>query len=90
MISCVCVLCGKNIIVGNYTQTFLPIFFIPAMLRGTVNCYHFIPLSGTFDLGHNVSTEKPVDFIFLHMFLLIRMKCDENEIQVEHPHTTFK
>ena len=29
---CSAVLYGKNFSIGNYTQTFQPIFFIPAML----------------------------------------------------------
>ena len=41
---------GKNFYVGHYTQTFEPNLFIPAMLIGTVDFYHFIRLSLTLTL----------------------------------------
>ena len=39
------VLHGKNFNVGHYTQIFQRNIFIPAMPIGTVEFYHFIPLS---------------------------------------------
>ena len=33
--------------IKNYLHTFQPKFFIPAMLTGTINFYHFLPLSVT-------------------------------------------
>ena len=39
------ILIGKNLYAGHYTQTVQPDFFIPAMLVGTSNFCHFIPLS---------------------------------------------
>ena len=59
------ILCGKNFDVVHYGQTFLPIFFffffcLPAVLIGTINFYHFIPLSVTLTLagGHKVSNKQ--------------------------------
>ena len=41
---------GKNFSVGYCTQTSELNFFIPAMLIGTIDYYHFIPLSLTLTL----------------------------------------
>ena len=40
-------------------QTFQPIFVVPAMFVGTIDFYHFIPLSLTLTLagGHKVSAK---------------------------------
>ena len=50
---------GKTFDGGHYMQTVQQIFFIPAMLIGTISLYHFIPLSLTLALpgGHKVSTK---------------------------------
>ena len=40
----------KNFDIGFYLQTFQPIFFIPTMLIGTIDFYHFMPLSLTLTL----------------------------------------
>ena len=42
------VLRGKNFNVGHYTQTVQPNCFTPAMLIGTIDFFHSIPLSRTF------------------------------------------
>ena len=54
------VLHGKNFNVGYCKQTFRPNTFILAMLIGTIEFCHFIPLSVTLTLagGHKVSTEQ--------------------------------
>ena len=36
------ILRSKNFNVGHYTQTFQPVFFIPAMLKGSIDFYHFM------------------------------------------------
>ena len=36
------VLCGKNVKVGHYIQTFQQCVFIPAMLIGTIDLHHFM------------------------------------------------
>ena len=70
---------GKNFNTGHYTQTFQPMFFIPAIHIGTIDFYHFI---STFtDLGHCCRSQgqckaKPLGFIFSHTFQLIRRKFD--------------
>ena len=62
-------------------QTFLPVFFIPTVLSGTIESYHFIPFSKTLTLGggHMVSTKqkKPSWLHFLSYLQLIRMKLDK-------------
>ena len=54
------VLCCKDFNIGHYTQTVQQIFFTPAMLIGTMDFCHFIPLSLTLTLpgGHKVSTKQ--------------------------------
>ena len=76
--SCVCqagwqaILRGKNFHVEYYWQTFLPKFFTPGMLIGTLDFYHFTPLSLTltFTGGHKVSTKH----------FLAHFSTDQNEI----------
>ena len=53
-------LCGKNLNVGHYTQTVQPDLFMPAMFIGTIDFYHFIPLSLTLNLpwNHKVSMKQ--------------------------------
>ena len=65
----------KTFNVGHYMQTFQPIFFTPAMLIGTIDLYHFIPLLLTLALPGQCKA-KPLGFIFSHTFHLIRMKFD--------------
>ena len=50
----------KTFNVGHYAQTFQQSSFIPAMLTGAIDFYHFIPLSLTLTLarGHTVSTKQ--------------------------------
>ena len=48
--SVVAVLWGKNFNIGHYAQTFQINSFIPAMLIGYIDCYHFIPFFSGFDL----------------------------------------
>ena len=54
------ILLGKNFIVVHYMQTVQPNFFIPAILIGTIDFYHFIPISLTMTLprGYKVSANK--------------------------------
>ena len=68
---------GKGFNVGHYTQTFQAIFFIPAMLIGTINFYHFIPLSVTLTLsgGHKVSAKQN-----LLRFFVTRFSTDQDGI----------
>ena len=73
------ILRGKNFNIGHYMQTVPPNVFIPAMLIGTTDFYHFIPLSLSLTLpgGHSISTkQKPIGFIFLNTFHLIMIKFD--------------
>ena len=64
------VLCGKNLSVEHYIQTFQPNVFLPAMLIGTIDFYHFIPHSVTLTLtgGHKVSTKLSCWLHFLTHF----------------------
>ena len=77
--SCVCpsVLCGKSFNTGHGTQTFQPVLLIPAMLIGTMDFYHFIPLSLTLTLpgGHKVSTKQSLLASFFCM-----LSADQDEI----------
>ena len=69
---------GKNFNIGCYMQTFRPIFFIPAMLIGTIDFYHFIPLPLTLTLpGFTRSAQSKTSWLhFLtHIFL-----TDQDEI----------
>ena len=61
--------------IGHYTQTFQPIFSIAAMLIGTIDFYHFIPLSLTFTIAglQGQRKAKSLSFTLLHTFQLIRM-----------------
>ena len=68
----------KTPIIVHYTHSFQPNSFIPAMLICRIDFYHFIPLSLTLTFpgrhkGHNA---KPIGFIFLHTFQLIRIIFD--------------
>ena len=65
----------KNFNNGRYMQTFQPDNFIPAIVKGTIDCYQFIPLSVTYTLagGHKVSTKQN---IFSHTFQLMSMWFD--------------
>ena len=68
---------GKNFNTGRYMQTVQPNFLIPAMLVGSVDFYHFIPLSVTMTSagGHKVSTKQDLLASFCGTFFqLISMK----------------
>ena len=54
------VLCDKNFNAGHYSKTFKPNFFVPAMLIGTIDFCHFMPLSLTLNLleSHKDSTKQ--------------------------------
>ena len=58
----------------NFSTT----FSMPAMLIGTIDINHLIPLSATLTLaiGHSSAESKPAGFIFSHTFELISTKCD--------------
>ena len=72
------VLRDKNFNTGHYMQNFLPNFFIRAMLLGTIDFCHFIPLLLTLNLPWFTKSaqSKPIGFIFSHTFHLMRMKFD--------------
>ena len=72
------VLCGKNFNVGHYMQTFLPVFVIPAMHKGTVDFNQFIPLSLTLAGwgSQGQCKSKHLCFIFSHTLQQIGIKCD--------------
>ena len=54
------ILCGKNFNNGHNLQTTSPNSFIPAMLIGTIDVYHFVSLLVvlTFAEGHKVSRKQ--------------------------------
>ena len=56
--SCLSILCGKN--VEHYTQTVQPNLFIPTVLKGTIDFYHFTWISLTWTLpgGDKVSAKQ--------------------------------
>ena len=75
--------CGKNRklnMIGLNIHTFQPDSFIPIMLIGTIDLYHFnifIPLSVTLTLAGRSQGQckaKPVEFIFMHTFQLNGLK----------------
>ena len=53
-------MCGKNFNVEHCTQPFPPNLFVPAMVVGTIDLYHFIPVSRTLTLpgGNKVSIKQ--------------------------------
>ena len=71
------ILCGNNLNVGHYLKTFQPHFFTLALVIGTVNFYHFIPLSMTLTLvgGHKISAEQNLLVSFFAHFSI-----DQEEI----------
>ena len=55
--------------VGHHVQTFYPDFFvIPVMLIGTIDFYHFIPLSVTLTMagGHTVCAKQNMLALLSH------------------------
>ena len=54
------ILRGRNFNTGHSMQTFQSLFFIPAMLIGTIDFYHFLPLSLALTLpgSHKVSAKQ--------------------------------
>ena len=76
---CLPVLHGKNFNIGHTCKYFSEFLWIRAMLVGTIDFYHFMPLSLTFTLaeGCKVSSKPNLlafDFIFSHTLQLIWMK----------------
>ena len=69
---------GKHLNIGHYLQTVLPNVFMPAMLRGTIDFYDFVPLSMTWVLpgGHMISAKETLLASFSRTFHLSRMKFD--------------
>ena len=57
-------------------HTHLLRFSIAVMLIGTIDCYHFIPLSMTMTLAgdHKSAQSKTLAFIFSNTFQAIKMK----------------
>ena len=70
------VILGKNSD-EHYTQTVPPNSFIPAILIGTIDFYHFIPLSLTLTLprGHTISAMQNLMALFSQHF-----SSDQDEI----------
>ena len=88
------VLHGKNVNAGHYAQAVQPTLFIPAMLIGIIDFYHFIPLSLTLTLpeGHKVSTKQNLLLHFLSHFSSDwdEIWCGDGAIQAECPETAFE
>ena len=63
---------------------------MPAMLAGTIDFYHFMPLSVTLTLfgSQGQPKAKPLGFIFSYTFQLIRVFIVE-AIQGDNPDTVF-
>ena len=61
------VLCGRNLHVQHYTQTFKPDLFMLAMLIDIADLYPSIPLSVTLILaeGHNVRGQQDLLALFI-------------------------
>ena len=72
------ILQGKNFIIGHYTQTVQPNCFKPAMSTGTIDFYHFTPLSLILNLpgGYQVITKQNLLSSFSHAFHQNWMKYD--------------
>ena len=69
---------AKTFNIGHYRQTVQPNFVIPAILVGTIDFYHGIPLLLTLTLpgGHKDSAKQDILASFSRTLLLIRMKFD--------------
>ena len=82
------VLHEENFNVGQYALIFQPSFFIPAMLKGTIDIYHFILLSVTMTLigGQKVSRKQNLLASFSAHFSTDQdeIGCGIEAIQVEH------
>ena len=70
--------CVTKTLMLNITRRLLNlIFFLPAILIGTIDFFHCTPLSQTLTLGgHRISTKQNPLACFFHTFHLIRMKFD--------------
>ena len=70
----------KNVQAGHYTHTFHANSFIPAMLKGTIDLYHFKNLKvSEFDLGSRSQGQqkaKSVGIIISNLSQMIRVKSD--------------
>ena len=68
----------KDVSVGDNTQTVQPILFIPAMLKVSIDFYHFVPLSLTlaWPCATGSAQSKTYWFRFSHISHLIKMKFD--------------
>ena len=77
---CLAVLLGRNFNIGHYMQSFQPNFVMPAMPIGTIDFYHFTPLSLVLG-SQGQCIKKPVGFIFSRAFQLIRLKCDRSNLR---------
>ena len=70
----------KTLTLDIMRKIFVNFLFIPTMLIGTIDLYHFIPLLVTFTLtgGHKVSTKQNLlaSFCCTLSNKLIRMKFD--------------
>ena len=72
---------GKNFNVGHYMQTFQPIFLIPAMLIGTIDFYHFIPISLTLTLaGVTRSAQSKTSWIYFLAHFSTYYKMEYNVV----------
>ena len=85
---------NKHLNVGYYSQTFQQIIFIPAMHIGTIDFYHFLPLSLTLTLS-GISGSVQSKTSWLHV--LPHFWTDQDEMwsgleanQVQHLDTMFQ
>ena len=64
---------GKNFNAGLYMQTVLPIFFIPAILMGTIDVYPFILTLVTLTMSesHMVSAKQNILASFSHTLFIL-------------------
>ena len=78
----------KNFNVGHYTQTVQSNIFIPAMLIGTIDFYHFLQFSLTLTLpgGRKVSAKQNLLISFFAHFSSDQneIRCGNDIIQAEH------
>ena len=83
---------GKTFDIEPYAQSAYPGSFIPALLKGITDLYHFMPPNFTLlEETQGQWQAKPVGLVFLHTSQLIRMKFDVlKKFRFEHPGTTVE
>ena len=68
------VFCGKNLNTGHYVQTVQPNLYIPAILIGTIDFYHFILLSMTLTEVRRLVAQSKTYWLLAHF------SSDQDEI----------